>query len=103
MNLKDTNDNISSLYDAMKDMQLYKNSKYGNVASEPLNIFARYMSKDSTELNGIYQRLDDKLSRIKNCDESRPRINDVCDLMGYCMLYLVNSNVTSEDIAKFKD
>ena len=41
----------------------YKNKKYGNVALEPLNIFAKY--------GGIGQRLDDKLSRIKNAEELR--------------------------------
>lgn len=100
---KEINNKIKSIYEAMADLNVYKNTQYGNIGSNPLNIFARYMDKSTPALNGIYQRLDDKLSRIKNCPEKRPRINDVVDAMGYLNLLLVNLGVTKEDIAKFKD
>ena len=32
-----------------------------------------------------------------------PIIDDVCDIIGYCVLLLASMNVTSENIAKFKD
>ncbi len=101
--LETVNRKISDIYDAMADMQIYKNTQYGNIGSNPLNIFAHYMSKSTPALNGIYQRLDDKLSRIKNCPDDKPRVNDVVDAMGYLNLLLVNMGVTKEDIAKFKD
>ena len=94
---------IKNIYEAMTDLNVYKNTQYGNIGSNPLNIFARYMDKSTPALNGIYQRLDDKLSRIKNCPDKRPRMNDVIDVMGYLNLLLVNLGVTKEDIAKFKD
>ena len=100
---KETNNKIKEIYNAMADLQTYKNEQYGNIGSNPLNIFARYMDKSTPALNGIYQRLDDKLSRIKNCPDKQPRINDVVDVMGYLNLLLVNLGVTKEDIAKFKD
>ena len=102
-NLQKVNKKIEEIYEGMKDLNIYKNTQYGNIGSEPLNLFAKYMSKETPALNGIYQRLDDKLSRVKNCPDERPRVNDVCDIMGYLNLLLVNMGVTKEDIEKFKD
>lgn len=102
-NTQKVNKRIEEIYEGMKDLNVYKNTQYGNIGSEPLNIFAKYMSKETPALNGIYQRLDDKLSRVKNCPDERPRVNDVLDTMGYLNLLLVNMGVTKEDIAKFKD
>lgn len=103
MNVQEVNDKILDIYEGMADLNVYKNTQYGNIGSEPLNIFARYMSKTTPALNGIYQRLDDKLSRVKNCPDEKPRVNDVCDIIGYLIILLVNMGVTKGDIAKFKD
>lgn len=89
---------IIEISDSMKDLLLYKNEKYGDSALSPNNIFYK---GDST--NSILIRLDDKIGRIKNNPDSNPRVNDVCDIIGYCVLLLASMNVTSEDIAKFKD
>jgi hypothetical protein len=69
----------------------YKNKKYGNVALDPLNIFAKY--------GGIGQRLDDKLSRIKNAEELRK--NDVADMLGYLVLLCKENGF--ENFDEFKD
>lgn len=89
---------IIEISDSMKDLLLYKNEKYGDSALSPNNIFYK---GDST--NSILIRLDDKIGRIKNNRDSKPRVNDVCDIIGYCVLLLASMNVTSEDISKFKD
>ena len=89
---------IIEISDSMKDLLLYKNEKYGDSALSPNNIFYK---GDST--NSILIRLDDKISRIKNNTEPKPRVNDVCDIIGYCILLLASMNVSSEDISKFKD
>lgn len=89
---------IIEITDSMKDLLLYKNEKYGDSALSPNNIFYK---GDST--NSILIRLDDKIGRIKNNPDSKPRVNDVCDIIGYCVLLLASMNVTSEDISKFKD
>lgn len=89
---------IIEISDSMKDLLLYKNEKYGDSALSPNNIFYK---GDST--NSILIRLDDKIGRIKNNTDLKPRVNDVCDIIGYCVLLLASMNVTSEDIAKFKD
>ena len=89
---------IIEITDSMKDLLLYKNEKYGDSALSPNNIFYK---SDST--NSILIRLDDKIGRIKNNPDSTPRVNDVCDIIGYCILLLASMNVSSEDISKFKD
>jgi hypothetical protein len=55
-----------------------KNERYGDSALSPLHIFNK-----EGEM-GIEQRIDDKLSRIKNSKELRK--NDVVDLAGYLIL-----------------
>ena len=89
---------IREITDAMKDLLLYKNQKYGDSAINPKKIFYK---GDST--NSILIRLDDKLGRVISNTEEKPRVNDVCDIIGYCTLLLISMGVTSEDIAKFKD
>ena len=89
---------IIDITNSMQDLLLYKNEKYGDSALSPNNVFYK---GDST--NSILIRLDDKIGRIKNNSDSVPRINDVCDVIGYCVLLLASMNVTSEGIAKFKD
>lgn len=89
---------IIEIMDSMKDLLLYKNEKYGDSALSPNNVFYK---GDST--NSILIRLDDKIGRIKNNPDSLPRMNDVCDIIGYCTLLLVSMNISTEDIAHLKD
>lgn len=89
---------IVDITNAMQDLLLYKNEKYGDSALNPNNVFYK---GDST--NSILIRLDDKIGRIKNNTESKPRTNDVCDVIGYCVLLLASMGVTSKDIERFKD
>jgi hypothetical protein len=96
--LPDTQRKINEITDAMKDLLLYKNMKYGDSAINPKKIFYK---GDST--NSILIRLDDKLGRIMSNTEEKPRVNDVADIIGYCTLLLISMGVSKEDIAKFKD
>jgi hypothetical protein len=96
--LPPTQQKIHEIMGAMKDLLLYKNQKYGDSAINPKKIFYK---GDST--NSILIRLDDKIGRIMSNTEDKPRINDVCDIIGYCTLLLISMGVTAEDIAKFKD
>lgn len=89
---------IIEIMDSMKDLLLYKNEKYGDSALSPNNIFYK---GDST--NSILIRLDDKIGRIKNNSDSLPRMNDVCDIIGYCTLLLVSMGISPEDIENLKD
>lgn len=96
--LPPTQQKIHQIMNAMKDLLLYKNQKYGDSAINPKKIFYK---GDST--NSILIRLDDKIGRIMSNTEEKPRVNDVCDIIGYCTLLLISMGVTEEDIAKFKD
>lgn len=87
---------IVEICDSMKNLLLYKNQKYGDSALNPNNIFYK---GDST--NSIKIRLDDKIGRIKNCEETR--INDVADVIGYCTLLLVSIGAEKKDFEKLKD
>jgi len=82
--------NLSILLDNLKKFLLEKNKNYGNSALEPINIF----SKSNSE-NSICQRLDDKLTRIKNSNELRK--NDCVDLVGYMTLLLMSKDWLSFD------
>ena len=93
-----TQQKIHEILGAMTDLLLYKNQKYGDSAINPKKIFYK---GDST--NSILIRLDDKIGRVMSNTEEKPRINDVCDIIGYCTLLLISMGVTAEDIAKFKD
>lgn len=94
----ETQKKISDITDAMKDLLLYKNQKYGDSAINPKKIFYK---GDST--NSILIRLDDKLGRVMSNPDEKPRTNDIADIIGYCTLLLISMGVTPEDIAKFKD
>ena len=93
-NLTDTQLKISEILDAMKDLLLYKNKKYGDSAINPKKIFYK---GDST--NSILIRLDDKIGRVMSHTDEKPRTNDVADIIGYCTLLLISMGVTPEDIA----
>jgi len=68
---------------SIKSVLIEKNKRYGNSALAPINVFYKGNATDS-----ICIRLDDKLSRIKNSSELRK--NDLYDLLGYCILYLIS-------------
>lgn len=96
-----TQHKIREITDAMKDLLLYKNQKYGDSAINPIEIFTRHLKTADTKTAAILVRIDDKLSRVKNADTLRK--NDICDLIGYLTLLNVAIGTTAEDIAKFKD
>ena len=98
---KPTQQKIRDITEAMKDLLLYKNEKYGDSAISPLSIFTKHIKNVENNTASILVRLDDKLSRVKNAEELRT--NDVSDIIGYCTLLLISMGVTKEDIEKFKD
>lgn len=76
---------IADACDDIKVMLLKKNISYGNSALNPVRIFSNLTSKE-----GLYARIDDKLSRLKN-NQSYPNDNDIDDLIGYLVLLKVES------------
>lgn len=73
----ESNENFfSEVTQSLAKMLEIKNSRYGESALTPLDIFAKHHSYGS--------RLDEKLARVKNSDELRK--NDVADLLGGLIL-----------------
>lgn len=96
--MQDTQKKIKEITMAMQDLLLYKNQKYGDSALNPKKGWYKGDSK-----NSILIRLMDKQARIDNNPDPLPRVNDVADIIGYCVLLLISMGVSAEDIAKFKD
>lgn len=65
-------------------MLLEKNKAYGSSIFNPINIFA----KDSTPLQLIHTRIDDKLSRLARGSQYAEE-DAVLDLVGYLILELI--------------
>lgn len=96
--IENTQQKISEITEAIRDLLLYKNQKYGDSALKPKQIFYKGEARDS-----IMIRLDDKLGRIMANTDTTPRINDVADIIGYCTLLLIGMGVTADDIQKMRD
>lgn len=96
--MTDTQQKIVEVMEAMKNLLLYKNKKYGDSALNPKKIFYK-----GDSMNSILIRLDDKLGRVISNMEDKPRVNDVADIIGYSALLLISMGVTKEDIEKFMD
>jgi len=77
---------ISVACDEIKRLLLEKNIAYGNSALSPIQIFAKAGVQE-----GIANRIDDKLNRIKN-NQSYVGDNDLDDLIGYLILYKISQN-----------
>jgi hypothetical protein len=85
----DTQDKIELLMNNFKEFLKEKNRRYGNSALQPVNIFSSVQSGDQ-----IKNRLDDKLSRIKQTTEQNValRKNDVADIFGYVALLMISND-----------
>jgi len=66
---------------AVKELLLKKNKEYGNSALEPVRIFS-----ESNNIEQIYVRIDDKLSRIRNKNTKNIKEDTIQDLIGYLIL-----------------
>ena len=94
----ETQNKIIEITEAIRDLLLYKNEKYGDSALKPKQIFYK-----GDAVNSILIRLDDKLGRIIANTDDTPRVNDVADIIGYCTLLLIGMGVEKADIQKLMD
>lgn len=94
----ETQQKIIEITDAMRELLLYKNEKYGDSALHPKRIFYK-----GDAVGSILIRLDDKLSRVMENNDRLPRVNDVADIIGYCALLLIGMGVEKADIQKLMD
>ena len=96
--ISQTQTDIASVCDELKELLLDKNRKYGDSALNPVRIF----SKAST-LEQLKVRMDDKLSRLRNAQDDDDE-DPVTDLIGYLVLYKValkHHNRKASELAPF--
>jgi hypothetical protein len=74
---------IATTCDALKELLLEKNRRYGDSALDPVRIFSR-----SDTLEQIRVRIDDKLSRLRNQQHDEDE-DVITDLIGYLVLFKV--------------
>lgn len=81
--LGQTQADIATVCDEIKELLLEKNRKYGDSALNPVRVFSHSDNQEQ-----IRVRIDDKLSRLRNQqhDEDEDVVND---LIGYLILLKV--------------
>ena len=93
----ETQKEIATICDQIKELLIRKNIRYGNSALEPVRIFSR---SDTTEQ--LCVRIDDKLSRIAKGAGLLATDEDVInDLIGYLVLLKIAQR--REDEIKWED
>jgi len=95
-NVKLMGEETSIVTSKIFDVVIEKNKRYGDSALSPINLFSKL---DNT--SSILIRLDDKISRIKNADELR--MNDITDVMGYLILYILSDPEYKEYVGHITD
>lgn len=75
--------NVRRITDQIADLLISKNKAYGDSALNPIRVFSK-----SDRIEGLYQRIDDKLSRVSRGTEY-PGDDTVKDLIGYLCLLLI--------------
>lgn len=74
---------IATTCEEIKELLLEKNRKYGDSALNPVRVFSK-----SDTLEQIRVRIDDKLSRLRN-QQTDDDEDAISDLIGYLVLYQV--------------
>lgn len=74
---------IATVCDKLKELLLEKNRKYGDSALNPVRVFSK-----ASPIEQIKVRLDDKLSRLRNQQDDEDE-DVLTDLIGYIVLYKV--------------
>jgi hypothetical protein len=92
MSLSNTQEQIVTVCDDIKQLLLDKNRKYGDSAINPVRIFSK---TDATEQLKV--RIDDKLNRLKNLQEDETE-DTITDLIGYLILLKIKMKKKPEKI-----
>ena len=81
--MKTTQQLIKETIKDIEALLIEKNKAYGDSAIDPVRVFSK-----ANNLEQIYVRIDDKLSRVKRGHEY-PGDDTIKDLVGYLVLLLV--------------
>lgn len=91
----DTQKNIQTTMNELRDFLIQKNEQYGDSVMNPIGIFSK-LGKDA----GLRVRIDDKLNRLMQGNDSMESDEDVVkDLIGYLTLLLIVLRQNSEHTA----
>tara|TARA_R110002153_G_scaffold64304_14_gene172215 strand:- start:1253 stop:1525 length:273 start_codon:yes stop_codon:yes gene_type:complete len=86
MERKDTQIKIRLTMEEMTDFLISKNEQYGDSVMSPIRIFS-----DADTEAGLRIRIDDKLNRLMQGNDSMEKDEDVVkDLIGYLTLLLIS-------------
>jgi len=77
MDLYKTNEQIEEEFNALRDFVIKKNNDYNNSLQNPISVF------QTSKIDGILGRLDDKLNRIKHVGINEHTMDTIDDLVGY--------------------
>jgi hypothetical protein len=83
---------ISRVYDQLKQLQLSKNADYGDSAFEDVEVFGQVIPAK----NGILARIADKLKRLESekLEVSESKSDTIRDLIGYLVVLLILDDET---------
>jgi hypothetical protein len=84
MEMSQSQIDISTVCNEIKELLLEKNRKYGDAALNPVRIFSK-----ADPVEAILIRMDDKLSRIRTMDPDDAE-DAYLDLLGYLVLHRVS-------------
>tara|TARA_Y100001938_G_scaffold116446_1_gene160387 strand:- start:313 stop:588 length:276 start_codon:yes stop_codon:yes gene_type:complete len=76
-----TSTKIAKECEMIRDLLLEKNTKYGDSALTPIQVFSKLNSEEA-----ICARIDDKMSRIMNSGINSDTADTIDDLIGYLIL-----------------
>jgi len=92
MERKDTQIEIRLTMEEMIDFLISKNEQYGDSVMSPIRIFS-----DANTEAGLRIRIDDKLNRLLQGNDSMEKDEDVVkDLIGYLTLLLISMRRNEE-------
>ena len=81
--ISQTQIDICTVLDEIKEMLLEKNKRYGDSALHPVRVFSK-----ADPIESLLVRMDDKLSRIRNLDPNDSE-DAYLDLLGYLVLHRI--------------
>lgn len=83
MDTSQSQSDIATVCNQVRDLLLEKNRKYGDSALQPVRIFSK-----ANPMEQIKVRLDDKLSRLRSAQSDEDE-DVITDLIGYLVLLKV--------------
>jgi hypothetical protein len=95
MNLEQTNEKLRKEFNELRDFVIQKNVDYNNSLQNPVSVF------QTSKMQGILGRLDDKLNRIKHAGVNEMTLDTMDDIIGYLIHLKIMININKEESKEF--